>query len=338
MGQVNFQEHAECSNNGVVNGTLISPEKRLDFVVNSSCEFTPTQNKTTTSSNTSNHDYSNFNFPNGQNLHHFAKLVEDHQNGPLLVNDESNSKNIQGEVMTSQFSSSLDKLGHKQINTSQMVRPIPKFTTFRSMLHGQTEGGGPKNGYSMTHDFYGSQLHHALASGSEEDIHRALPIYLPSEGSGDSSASCASINDAIMSGNNGSIFSSYNNSLVTPGHETDDAYRQQLHDAAKRFNNINRSEQHEMQNGTNTPQQFNSNISIGGMSSNGHEESIHLLNRPPPLPARLHPPSTGGGGIHQIHQQQPSQMSFFSPMLHQFPGRSVKPICKNTRFLIISIT
>jgi len=163
-------------------------------------------------------------------------------------------------------------------------RPIPKFTTFGNGNHGHSEAH-----HTPSNDFYrpqGISLPRGLHSGSEEDLHRALPIYLPSEGESTSSLSCTSITD-LHAGHTGSSFIQQLNDFGNLSLLSDDpmSYRQQL---------INATE--DLQN--------------------------QQQNKPPPLPARLHPPS------HSPHQQQqpPSSLTFFPPVTHQFPGRSVKPM------------
>ena len=109
--------------NGNMFGSLnetISPEKRLDFVVNSS------------DSNDSSHNYSNF----------------------ASSTFESFSGNVEAG---------------ENFNTMQMVRPIP-------IQNGQQPNlvNSKMKTIADLHNF----------PSSDEDIHHALPVYLPSDGSG----------------------------------------------------------------------------------------------------------------------------------------------------------
>ena len=278
-------------------------------------------------------------------MNYFSKLEDlGNTNGPLKNGDISGISNNDHQQENSTISSH-NNYGHRQINTIQMVRPIPKFTTFGTVT--QTPENS-KMDYFHSNGYYGSQdvsLQKGLHSGSEEDLHRALPIYLPSEGESNSSLSCTSINDIQVNHNN----NNNNNNLVKHFNNVNDmnsvnddpmCYRQQLIDATQRqlsqFRpNISNESSLRI---SDLPQQSttttSSSTTTSCLFSNVDREDLNYLqyNKPPPLPARLHPPST----IH--HQQQStSPLTFFPPVIHQFPGRSVKPMRKILNMYIYAV-
>lgn len=308
------------SNQHVVNGTqqkenLISPEKRLDFVVSSACDVTPTDHINMSDSSLS-HNYNNVSFARSNNnvcsMNYFSNL----ENSIPYDHQVSNHQGESYEHATeSSVISSHGVSNQKQMNTIQMVRPIPKFTTF-----GNGNPNSTKPSYTPSNNGYqlqGISLPKGLHSGSEEELHRAMPVYLPSEGESISSLSCTSMND-LQLGHTGSSLMHQLNEFSNLSLQNDDplSYRQQLINATERH--LNQYPSVEDENGA--------SLRVNNFST--HEDlQNQLQNKPPPLPARLHPPS------HSPHQQQqsPNSLTFFPPVIHQFPGRSVKPMrkCKN---------
>ena len=284
----NLYSNQQVSNNQENADGVISPEKRLDFVVSSACDITPTDQLNMS------HNYNNVSFARSNNnvcsINYFSNL--ENSNNPDNHGNESYGHAAENSVLSSH-----DNNNQRQMNTIQMIRPIPKFTTFGNGNHGHSEVN-----HTPSNNLYrpqGISLPRGLHSGSEEDLHRALPIYLPSEGESTSSLSCTSITDLHHAGHTGSSFIQQLNDFGNLSLLSDDpmSYRQQL---------INATE--DLQN--------------------------QQQNKPPPLPARLNPPS------HSPHQQQqpPSSLTFFPPVTHQFPGRSVKPMRKYKIFIHIILS
>ena len=229
--------------------------------------------------------------------------------------------------------SSYNSLGQRKINTIQMVRPIPKFTTFGN------ESQTSNVDYLQPNNVYGSRggmnVANRIHSGSEEELHRALPIFLPSEGESTSSLSYTSANDIQLLHSDQSLVDQLNNfsNLNLSNDDETICYRQQLLDATQR--QLNGQYRHN----------FNSNNESYGLQINdvpsrkgttlSPTSSCHIPKfgrddlqnqqyiKPPPLPARLHPPTTA-----QNQQPSPTPLTFFPSVIHQFPGRSVKPIRK----------
>ena len=309
-----------------MNGTqqkenLISPEKRLDFVVSSACEVTPTDHINMSDPSLS-HNYNNVSFARSNNtvcsMNYFSNL--EHSN--YYDNHVSNQAGeCYEQASENSVSSSQGNIDQRQMNTIQMVRPIPKFTTFGNGNHTAS-----KSNYTPSNNGYHSQgisLPKGIHSGSEEDLHRALPIYLPSEGDSVSSLSCTSVNDLHLGHAGSSLVQQLNDfSNLSLQCENQMNYRQQLINATERHLNHYQSAGDE--NGSSL-HLSNFATQRAQMQSNTHDDvQNQQQNKPPPLPARLHPPS------HSPHQNQqsPNSLTFFPPVIHQFPGRSVKPMRK----------
>lgn len=327
---------------GSTSENAISPEKRLDFVVSSTaCEVasSPAENINTTTESPFSHNYNNVSFARSNNnvcsINYFSNLEDfNHSNNGLLKNEETTANKAYEHSPENSMPSGQGSYGQRQINTIQMVRPIPKFTTF---------GNGNQTSASSKHEYFpsigngygyqGLNLPKGIHSGSEEDLHRALPIYLPSEGESTSSLSCTSVNDIPMGENNlfnhPNIFNNLNSLNDDPM-----GYRQQLIDATQRQlsqygNTSSNNESAHHSNDLSSSQRVSSTTNSSILSKINREElQPQQHNRPPPLPARLHPPSTS-----PQQQQSPSSLTFFPPVVHQFPGRSVKTMRKNFYFV-----
>jgi hypothetical protein len=319
--------------------------------VSSACEVAaPMENNHHINSTDSSfsHNYNNVSFARSNNnvcsINYFSNLEDlNNTNNGLLKNEEPTiiANNEYDHTPENSILSSHGSYGQRQINTIQMVRPIPKFTTF---------GNGNQASISAKNDYfpvtentfcngYGSQglsLPKGIHSGSEEDLHRALPIYLPSEGESTSSLSCTSVNDIPMGHGTESNLFSHLNIFDNLNLLNDDpmCYRQQLIDATQRqlsqYGNISSNNESALLcNDLPSSQRVSSSTNSSILSKISREElQTQHHNKPPPLPARLHPPPT------TPHQQQsPNSLTFFPPVVHQFPGRSVKTMRKNIYFV-----
>ena len=280
-----------------------------------------------------NHNYNNVSFARSNNnvcsINYFSNLegLNQDDNHALKHGSEAN-----GILDTSSHESN----NQRQMNTIQMVRPIPKFTTFGN---GNQNSSNPN--YPLSNNGYPSQginLPRGMHSGSEEDLHRALPIYLPSEGESTSSLSCASVNDFQVGYSGSNVIHQLNDfSNLSLLSEDARSYRQQLLHATER--QLNQFHHGGAENGSslhinNFSTLRDQTLSNYNTTSNNSEDIQNQQpNKPPPLPARLHPPSSSP---HQ-QQQSPSSLTFFPPVVHQFPGRSVKPMRKKEHIEYIVI-
>ena len=165
----NLYSNQQVSNGQDNTDGVISPEKRLDFVVSSACDITPADQLNMS------HNYNNVSFARSNNnvcsINYFSNL----ENSNNLDNHGNESF---GPAAENSVISSHDN-NQRQLNTIQMVRPIPKFTTFGNGNNSHSEAN-----HTPSNNFYrpqGISLPRGLHSGSEEDLHRALPIYLPSD-------------------------------------------------------------------------------------------------------------------------------------------------------------
>ena len=225
--------------------------------MSSACEVAaPTENNhhINTTESSFSHNYNNVSFARSNNnvcsINYFSNLEDlNNTNNGLLKNEEPATIANKDYDPENSIMSSQGNYGQRQINTIQMVRPIPKFTTFGN---GNPTSISSKNEYFPSCNGYASQglsLPKGIHSGSEEDLHRALPIYLPSEGETTSSLSCTSVNDIPIGESNLinhlNIFNNLNSLNDDPM-----CYRQQLIDATQRqlsqYGNISSSNESEL--------------------------------------------------------------------------------------------
>ena len=343
-----YTEHNSTGNLEYKDG-IISPEKRLDFVVSSGCDISPSDNNHHISNTTDSspcHNYNNVSFARSNNnvcsMNYFSNLEDlDSQRSSLNIGSSPCINNNTNDTLQENCAaSSYNNHGHQQINTIQMVRPIPKFNTF---ANGNQAEVSSNNNYIQPNHGYMSQgmsLPKIIPSGSEEELHRALPIYLPSEGESTSSLSCTSISDMQLGFNHDSnLVSRLNNfNSLNITNKSPDYYQQQLIDATQRqlsrCTNSITSTNESLLSIHDLPSQKSiaSSKANSSHSKAGHDEiQMKQLSQPPPLPARLHPPTA-----QQLQQSSTTPISFFPSVVHQFPGRSVKTMCKC--FLSISIS
>ena len=159
----------------------ISPEKRLDFVVNSSDSSVSNATPSGGHMSAAGHNYSNF-------------------NPPLSSLDYS----VNGSYTSSEHhdQAALDN----SFNTMHMVRPIPTVAAGPATSQQQQQQLSPEHQQQQLPSKIRTMadLHHSFPS-SDEDIHHALPVYLPTS---DSNCSSSGIDDGGKDGLNSAALQS----------------------------------------------------------------------------------------------------------------------------------